>query len=208
MTRAQGPDDELDYSSAGAPGASRVAIVLRTGSLATVDPDPAATAAHDLRVVLVHLEGPELDDPPAFGGETPAGSTASALARIADREHPGGMFAIVAERDTCAIALSLAADLHQRMDHLVLVAPEIPIERLERDLAVPVLERVRARALLVAASTEPATVDAADWYARHLADASTTVLSAEQVGSPDGRLGLGDAWIPVLAHLRPLDDER
>lgn len=203
MTRAQEPDDEIEYAVSGAPGAERTIVVLRTGPLATVDPGPAATRAHDVHVMRVHLEGPELDDPPAFGGETPAASTAAAIARIAERESAGLPLALVAERATCAIAITLAAEPTLRVEQLVLVAPILPEERVERDLAVPLLQRIRARALLVGARTEPGTVRAAEWYAGQFADGSIAVIPDEEIRSPDGRLGLGDAWPTVLAACAP-----
>lgn len=201
MTRAQGPDDEIEYAGSGIPGADRTVVVLRTGAMATVDPDASVTHARRVHVLLVHVEGPDLDDPPAFGGETPAGSTASALARIARKESPDAVLSLVAVRETCAIAISLVAQEGLPVESLALVAPVVPEEPLQRDLAIGLLGRIDAPTLIVAAETEPATVEAAAWFAPQLANGSTAVLPASLVDSPDGLLGLRDAWETVLVHV-------
>lgn len=201
MTRAQDRDSEIDYRSAGSPGAERTIVVLRTGALATTDPDARATAEANVRLVLVHLDGPELDDPAAFGGETPAGSTASALAAIAERESEGAVFGLIGERATAAIALALAAQLGAGVDRLALVAAPLPPSALERDVALPVLARVQAGVLLLAAASDPDTVPAAAWYAEHLPRATSAEVPAAEIDSPDGRLGLADAWRLALAHV-------
>lgn len=122
MTRAQEPGSQIGYRVEGASGATRTIVVLRTGPLATVDPDHTETVARDVRVILVHLEGPELEDPPAYGGETPAASTRRALRGIVDAEIGSDAFALVGERAAGPLALSLAAELGSRIDRLVLVA--------------------------------------------------------------------------------------
>lgn len=200
MTRAQGPQVEIDVSSRGTPGAARTVVVLRTGSLASVDPDSAVTAARDVRLLLVHLDAPELDDPPAYGGETPAGSTAAALIALAGEEIGDAPFGLVAERDAAALGLSLAAALGDRVDRLALVAAPVPESPLQRDLAVPILGRVTAKTLVLASAGDPdAPQAAATWHRDHLADARLEMVP----GTGDGRLALTDVWARVLSHTAP-----
>jgi pimeloyl-ACP methyl ester carboxylesterase len=201
MTRAQGPDGEIDYRSVGVPGA-RVVFVLRTGALATVDPDAPTTDDLDVRLVLVHLDAPELDDPPVFGGETPAGSTVSALVDLVRREAGEGPIGLVAERDAGALGISLAADLGAGVDRLALVAVPPPASPLERDLTADVLARVSARALVYGAEGDPAAdAEAARWLAEHLRHADVALVAPDAVGAGDGRLGMLDVWPRVLEHV-------
>lgn len=199
MTRAQHPDGEIDYASSGAPGAENSVIVLRLGSLATVDPDSAASAAHGLHLLLVRLDPPELDDPPVFGGETPAGSTTGALVRLAAREHVSEAVALVAERATCGIALILAAERRLPARRLVLVTPELPAEPLARDLLVETLRAVEAETLVLTGADEPEALAAAEWYASHLPNAVTRTADAGD--APDGRMSLDDVWGEVVDFL-------
>jgi pimeloyl-ACP methyl ester carboxylesterase len=196
MTRAQGPDSEIDYRVVGTPGATRTVVVLRTGALATSDPGPEETAGRDVCVVLVHLDGPELEDPPAFGGETPAASTISELRAIVDELTGASSFAVVGERDAGALAIALAADLGDRVDMLALVSVPVPEGALDRDLAEEVVARVSARTLLIGAIDDAAC----RFYGRALPSARVDEVDASQLTSPDGEVGLVDVWPRVLAH--------
>jgi hypothetical protein len=200
MTRAQTPDSQIDYRSAGAAGAARTVVVLRRGALALNDPDPAATAAGDVRLLLLHLDDAEIDDPPAFGGETPAQSTAQAIADLVAGDA-SGPWAIVAERETSALAFAVVARAGGTVDRVALVAPEPPGSPLARDVLAQVLAGCGAEVLVVAADTDPASVDGARWFAATLADCRRAEVARSDVHSPDGRLGLGDAWPQVLAHV-------
>jgi pimeloyl-ACP methyl ester carboxylesterase len=201
MTRAQEPESAIDYRSSGTAGAERTVVVLRTGALALTDPAPGETDRHDVRLVLARLVADQLENPPAYGGETPATSTASALADLADREHPGSAFAVVGERETAAIALAFAAASGGRIDRVALIAAPLPASPLERDVARPALAQVQARVLLLVAAGDAASREAALWYRDALSSAEVSEVPAAEIDSPDGRLGIGDAWPRVLAHV-------
>ena len=51
MSLAPWLDGELGYRSFGTPGAPRAVFVLRTGDVATTDPDTRVTAAFDVRLI-------------------------------------------------------------------------------------------------------------------------------------------------------------
>lgn len=209
MTRAQAQDGEIEYDSAGFPGADRVVLVLRTGALATVDPDPAVTQEHDVRLVLVQLDAPELDDPPAYGGETRAATTLAAVGEIARAETGAQAFGVVAERTAGALGVALAAELVDRVDRLALVAVPAPGGPLERDLAEDVLRRVSAKTLVVAAAGDAgAGPDAAQWHHDRLPEGEIEVIAPDALSSGDGRLGLGDVWARVLSHVAPAPARR
>jgi pimeloyl-ACP methyl ester carboxylesterase len=199
MTRAQRPDGEIDYASSGAPGARDSVIVLRVGSLATVDPDPTVSAGRGLHVLLVHLDAPELDDPPVFGGETPAGSTVAAIVQVAAHEHVGDTVALVAEGETTGIALTLAAQQRLPVRRLVLVDPVRPAEPLAQDLIAETLRGIDAETLVVAGAGEPDAIDAAGWFRDRLAHATLHVAEAGE--APEGRLALDGVWTEVVDFL-------
>ncbi|MFK5073654.1 hypothetical protein ACI4BE_29435, partial [Klebsiella pneumoniae] len=81
--------------SFGTPGAPRAVVVLRTGDVSTIDPDTRVTSGFDVRIVAVGLDAPELEDPPAFGGQTPASLTLDALRGLLEREVPGTSVGLV-----------------------------------------------------------------------------------------------------------------
>jgi pimeloyl-ACP methyl ester carboxylesterase len=211
MTRAQGPDGEIEYRVVGAPGAARAVLVLRTGALATTDPAPAITARWPVRLLLVDLDGNDLDDPPAYGGETPAGATATQVERILDRETPGAVVGLVAERAAVAFAVSLAAGLGDRVDRLALVSPPAPETPLARDVLEQRIGAVRARTVVFDGGPDdgapgeggPGDGDAPDgwgaWYAARFLDGRMQRRDARS--SLGGALTLTAVWPDVLSHV-------
>lgn len=191
MTRAQGPDGEIDFRSFGALGGSLTVLVLRTGEVALVDPGPGVTRDRDVRLLTVRLDDAELDDPPVFGGETPAESTADAVADLARREAGGARIGVVADRNTASLAVALAARAGDLVASLALVGAMVPDEALVADLLGEELARIAAPTLVLGDADAP---DAAQWYAERLRSAEV-----ELVPTP----GLPDAWPQVLAHLAP-----
>ncbi len=196
MTRAPGPGTEIDYRSVGRPGAARVILVLRSGPLATSDPDPEVTAQRDVRLLLVGLDGEELSDPPTFGGETPAGSTAAQVLALLDTEAPGPALGLVAERTAVPFAITLAADLGARIDRLALVAPAPPETPLAADLLTARLERIGADTVVLAGPDDAA---AARSYAGAMPAAATWIREADA----GGRIALSRVWRDVLDHVAP-----
>lgn len=202
MTRAQGPGLGLSYRSVSPAGARRCVLVLRSGALATVDPEPRITAVHDTRLLLVEIDAPGLDDPPAFGGETPAGSTAARVLELLSEEVPEGPFGVVGERAAALFAVALAATLASRVDRLALVAAPLPDGPLACDLLAATLGRVTADTVIVNAEADAdAPGDAARWYATRLPRGRAEILAP--VGPPalDGRVALSAVWARVLDHV-------
>jgi len=203
MTRAPWLDGELEYRSFGTPGAPRAVFVLRTGDVATTDPDARVTSGHDVRIVAVGLDAPELDDPPAFGGQTPAGLTVDALRDLLAREAPGTRVGLVGERAAGHIAIHLAAVMGDVVDRLAIVGVPSPSEPLTRDLATPMLDTLVAETLIVVGGDGPADLDDADWYAERLPNARIEVRGADEIDSVNGHVTLSDAWDVVLTHVAP-----
>lgn len=203
MTRAQRPDGELDYRTFCAPAAPRLVLLLRTGAVATADPNPSVTSRYDVVVVAVQLDGEELHDPPAFGGETPAESTTASLLQLIARERPDGAVGVVGERETSPIAAALAERAAGRVDRLALVAAPIPGGPLDRDVAGAALSRVAASTALFAAPDDPVAPAAdAQWYVAHLPSATLTTAEPSDPAL-DKRLSLTDVWEQVLPHVAP-----
>jgi pimeloyl-ACP methyl ester carboxylesterase len=192
MTRAQGPDSEIDFRSFGVLGGARTVLVLRTGAVALVDPGPGVTRHRDVRLLTVRLDDAELDDPPVFGGETPAESTADAVADLGRREAGGALIGVVADRSTASLAVALAARASDLVGRLALVGAEVPDEALVADLLGEELARIAAPTLVVGAADDPAS---AQWYAERLRSAEVELVAAP---------GLPDSWPQVLAHLAPV----
>jgi pimeloyl-ACP methyl ester carboxylesterase len=191
MTRAQGPDGEIDFRSFGALGGSRTVLVLRTGEVALVDPGPGVTRDRDVRLLTVRLDDAELDDPPVFGGETPAESTADAVADLARREAGEALVGVVADRNTASLAVALAARATDLVGSLALVGATVPDEALVAELLGEELGRITAPTLVLGDADDPA---AAQWYADRLRSAEVELMPAP---------GLPDAWPQVLARLAP-----
>jgi pimeloyl-ACP methyl ester carboxylesterase len=202
MTRAQGTGSGIAYRSVSPAGATRCVVVLRSGALATVDPAPQVTAAHATRLLLVQVDASELDDPPTFGGETPAGSAAAEVLALLREEVPDGTFGVVGERAAALFAAALAAQLGPRVDRLALVSAPMPDGPLACDLTAGVLSQVSSVALVVNASTDPgAPAEAAQWYAAHLRRGRAEAVPAADPHPLDGRLALSDVWDRVLGHV-------
>lgn len=201
MTRAQGPGSRIGYRSIGPAGASRTVLVVRSGALAMTDPAPHVTAEHGCRLLLVEVEGAQLDDPPTFGGETPAGSTAAEVLALLDEEVPDGSVGLVGERAAALLAVALAAVLGRRVDRLALVAVPLIDDALARDVLTETLSHVTAPTVVFSAAQDAASpVPAADWCADRLPLGRVEVV-ADEAGTSDGRLALSDVWDRVLGHV-------
>lgn len=203
MSRAPWLDGELEYRSFGTPGAPRAVFVLRTGAVATTDPDPRITSGHDVRIVAIGLDAPELEDPPAFGGQTPAGLTVDALKDLLEREAPETTVGLVGERSAGPIAIHLAAAMGERVDRLALVGVRSPSDALSRDMQTPMLDGLAAETLVLIG--EDATPDASDarWYEDRIPTARIEILDAARFDNAQGELTLGAAWAMVLEHVAP-----
>src|SRR6187551_827058 len=132
MTRADEPIAGVEHRVFGAPGAVRTVIVVRTGATAMLDPDPPATAARAVRVVVVGLADEDLQDPATFGGGTPAETMATALAELVRSQAGETPVGVVGVGATGVLVLLLAAELGDGVDRLALIAvpaPETPIDR-------------------------------------------------------------------------------
>ena len=195
MTRAQAPDGELEFRSFGAAGAARTVLVLRVGAVALLDPDPSATLDHDVRLMAVQLDEVELDDPPTYGGETPAASTAAALADLVRREVPGAVIGLVAERDAVPLGVALAASAGTLVDRLALVDVRVPESALVGDLLAEESAAVAAPSIVVSAAQDEA---AARWYADRLRESEVRVVE-----SGDNGVSLTHVWDVVLGHVAP-----
>ncbi|MBN9211652.1 MAG: hypothetical protein BGO45_12125 [Microbacterium sp. 71-36] len=203
MSRVPWWDGELEYRSFGTPGAPRAVVVLRTGDVSTIDPDVRVTSGFDVRIVAVGLDAPELDDPPAFGGQTPAGLTLEALRGLLEREIPGATVGLVGERSAGQIALHLAAAMGPVVDRLAIVGVESPTDPLSRDLHTPLLDDVVADTLVVVGGAGPAGTHDAEWYSRRIPSARVEVIDAEDLDTLNGHVTLSSVWASVLAHVAP-----
>lgn len=201
MTRAQGEGIEIEYATTGMPGAPRVVVVLRSGALATTDPDASRTARYDVRLLLVDLDGEELIDPPAYGSETPAGESADQVRTILAREAHAEVIGMVAEADAVPFAVALCAELGERVDRLALVGAPSPESPLARDLLAERLGAVRAETVVFAVATHDA--GPAAWYAEQLPRGREEVRESDPI-SADHRLTLTTVWEDVLEHVVPL----
>lgn len=208
MSLAPWLDGELGYRSFGTPGAPRAVFVLRTGDVATTDPDAGVTSAFDVRVVAVGLDAPELEDPPVFGGQTPAGLTVEALRALMEREAPGATVGLVGERSAGAIAIYLAAAMGPIVDRLAIVGVQSPSDPLSRDLRTPLLDHLQAEVLVIVGGDGPADTDDAGWYTERMRSAEAEVVPADEIASVNGHVTLTSVWERVLAHVAPGTERR
>lgn len=208
MSRAPWLDGELEFRSFGTPGAPRAVLVLRTGDVATTDPDVRVTSAFDVRIVAVGLDAPEIEDPPAFGGQTPAGLTVQALRDLLEREAPGTTVGLVGERSAGPLAIHLAAAMGGVVDRLAIVGVESPSDPLSRDMKTPMLDALAAETLIVVGGAGAAGATDAEWYAGHIPSARVEVVEAERLEAMNGHLTLTSVWESVLAHVAPGAERR
>lgn len=208
MSLAPWLDGELGYRSFGTPGAPRAVFVLRTGDVATTDPDAGVTSAFDVRVVAVGLDAPELEDPPVFGGQTPAGLTVEALRALMEREAPGATVGLVGERSAGPIAIYLAAAMGPIVDRLAIVGVQSPSDPLSRDLRTPLLDHLEAEVLVIVGGDGPADTDDAGWYTERMRSAEAEVVPADEIASVNGHVTLTSVWERVLAHVAPGTERR
>ncbi|MFS0794400.1 hypothetical protein [Microbacterium sp. 1P10AE] len=208
MSRVPWLDGELEYRSFGTPGAPRAVMVLRTGDVSTIDPDVRITSGFDVRIVAVGLDAPELEDPPAFGGQTPAGLTVDALRDLLEREAPGTTVGLVGERSAGPLAIHLAAAMGGVVDRLAIVGVESPSDPLSRDIHTPLLDDVVADTLIIVGGDGPADVDDAAWYLGRIPTARIEVIGADELDTINGHVTLSSVWESVLAHVAPGAERR
>ncbi|MFN3949905.1 hypothetical protein [Microbacterium sp.] len=208
MSLAPWLDGELGYRSFGTPGAPRAVFVLRTGDVATTDPDARVTSGYDVRVVAVGLDAPELEDPPVFGGQTPAELTVEALKALMEREAPGATVGLVGERSAGPIAIYLAAAMGPIVDRLAIVGVRSPSDPLSRDLRTPLLDHLDADVLVLVGGDGPAGTDDAEWYVDRLRSAEAQVVPDDEIGSVNGHVTLTSVWERVLEHVAPGAERR
>jgi len=208
MSLAPWLDGELGYRSFGTPGAPRAVFVLRTGDVATTDPDARVTSGFDVRIVAVGLDAPELEDPPVFGGQTPAGLTVEALRALLEREAPGATVGLVGERSAGPIALYLAAAMGEVVDRVAIVGVRSPTDALSRDLRTPLLDDLAADVLVVVGYDGPAGQGDAAWYVDRLRSGAAEVIHPDEIGSVNGEVTLTSVWSRVLTHVAPGAERR
>lgn len=208
MSRAPWLDGELEYRSFGTPGAPRAVLVLRTGDVSTIDPDVRITSGFDVRIVAVGLDAPELEDPPAFGGQTPAGLTVDALRTLLEREALGTTVGVVGERSAGPIAIHLAAAMGDVVDRLAIVGVESPSDPLSRDVHAPLLDGVAAETLIVVGGSGPADAGDAEWYRSRLPSARIEEIHPDDLDTINGHVTLSEVWGSVLAHVAPGAERR
>ncbi len=160
-----------------------------------------------MRIVAVGLDAPELEDPPVFGGQTPAGLTVDALRALLEREAPGARVGLVGERSAGPIAIYLAAAMGPVVDRLAIVGVRSPSDPLSRDLRTPLLDHLDAEVLVVVGGDGPAESADADWYAERMRCARAEVVPTDEITSVNGHITLTSVWDRVLAHVAP-DTER
>ncbi len=204
MTRASDPAKGFERRGFGAPGAARTVIVLRIGPAAMLDPEPAVTAARDVRILAIGLRADDLQDSATFGGQTQAESMASGLADLARTkagEFPVGLVGVGA---TGQLAILLAAGLGAAVDRLALVGVPAPEQPIDRDDEEEVMARVTAKTLIMNGQRDPdAAAAAARWHHDHLAGSRVEMVPGALVPAPDDRLALADVWDRVLSHVAP-----
>ncbi len=191
----------LSYRSTGAVGADRLVAVVRSGMAALEDPGPHDTAIRGIRLLLVRMPLLGIDDPEAFGGETPDEEHAAALVDLlrhegASADAPIGLVG-VAEVGWRAIAA--AAELRDAVDRLALVGVDEPESPLDRDDAVELVGRVTAETLILDAEDRDAAMS---WLHRARGEA---LVEAVPGGGP---LALSAVWERVLAHAAPAAEDR
>ena len=178
--------------------------MLRTGATAMLDPDPGATTSRDVRVLVIGLALAALDDPAAYGGETPAESTAASLVDLVRSEAPDSPVGLVGIGATGSLAILVAAQLGDRVDRMALVAVPEPDGPLDRDDAEETMAQVTAKTLIMNGQQDPdAAAAAARWHHDHLPGSRVEMVPAASVPGADGRLALSDVWQRTLSHLAP-----
>ncbi|WJS89841.1 hypothetical protein [Microbacterium testaceum] len=208
MSLAPWLDGELGYRSFGTPGAPRAVFVLRTGDVATTDPDARVTSGFDVRIVAIGLDAPELEDPPVFGGQTPAGLTVEALKALLEREALGAVVGVVGERSAGPIALYLAAAMGGVVDRVAIVGVQSPTDALSRDLRTPLLDDLAADVLVLVGQDGPAGQGDAAWYVDRLRSGTAEVVHPDEIASVNGEVTLTSVWSRVLTHVAPGAERR
>lgn len=208
MSLAPWLDGELGYRSFGTPGAPRAVFVLRTGDVATTDPDARVTSGFDVRIVAIGLDAPELEDPPVFGGQTPAGLTVEALKALLEREALGAAVGVVGERSAGPIALYLAAAMGGVVDRVAIVGVQSPTDALSRDLRTPLLDDLAADVLVLVGQDGPAGQGDAEWYVDRLRSGTAEVVHPDEIASVNGEVTLTSVWSRVLTHVAPGAERR
>jgi pimeloyl-ACP methyl ester carboxylesterase len=204
MTRAEEPAAGIERRVFGAAGAERTVIVLRTGPAATLDPEPAGTAARAVRVVAIGLREADLEDPATFGGQTEAETAAGVLTAMARELAGESNVGLVGVGATGLLAVLLAAELGDAVDRLALIAVPAPDQPIDRDDEEEVMARVTAKTLIMNGQRDPeAGAAAARWHHDHLAGSRVEMVPGALVPAPDDRLALADVWDRVLSHVAP-----
>lgn len=93
-------DVRMSFRAFGAPGAPRLVVLVGVGAAIAIDPLPAVTATRAIRVVALGLKLAEIDDPGAYGGQTPAETTAQEVATLirSELDDPRATAGMVAYR--------------------------------------------------------------------------------------------------------------
>jgi pimeloyl-ACP methyl ester carboxylesterase len=201
-------DSRLSHRIYGTPGSERLVVLVGTGIGVAMDPAPAETAARDICVLAVALGEATMEDPGGYGSETPAEQTASWLAALVrqtleatrpavDDESPLTT-GIVVYGSAADVALRAAAELGDAVDRLALVAVAAPAQPLDRDDVGAVIERVRAKTLILNGQHDAdASSAAATWYRGHLPSARVEMVPEVST------LSLADVWGRALSHVAP-----
>ncbi|HWI30311.1 MAG TPA: hypothetical protein VNT50_02365 [Microbacterium sp.] len=190
----------MSFRSFGIPGAARLVVLVGVGAAVAIDPLPAVTLSRDIRVVALGLDVREIEDPGAYGGETPAELTAQKVATLirAELDHPQATAGLVAYRGGGDVALRAAAVLGETIDRLALVAVPRPETAFDREELARVLASIPAETLIVNGQRdEAAAAEDAEWCEEGIPASRVEMVPG------DGPLALPDVWDRVLTHVAP-----
>lgn len=200
-------DTQLSYRVFGSPGADRLVVLVGTGMAVVNDPHPAETVTRDVCVLAVALDGSAIEDPGAFGSETPAEQTGTVLEELirqnlalmtVERAEDALRAGIIAYRDGADVALRAAVALGETVDRVALVAVATPDQPLDRDdFGVLIGDATAETLILNGAHHESAAEPAAQWYADRLPSATVQIIDGQ------GELTLSDVWAQVLDFVAP-----
>lgn len=191
---------QISFHSGGRLGAERLVAVVRSGPVALDDPDPAATAARRLRLLLVEMPALDTDAPESLGVGTLDEEHAAALVDLLRDEgaSPSSPIGLVGVGRTGWRAVAAAATLDGAVDRLALVALPVPASALDQDQAAELLARVEAKTLIMAGSNDPAAPAASAAFIKR-AHGSGRV----EMVPAGAALSIVDVWERVLSHAAP-----
>ncbi len=191
---------QISIGSHGAPGASRLVSVVRSGPVATEDPSPTVTIKRDVRILAVGMRRLTINDPEAYGGETPDEQHTRALVTLLEREgaRRESPIGLVGYGEAGWRAVGAAALLGDAVDRLALVAVPRIDEPLDHGDAVDTLRHITADTLVLAGRGQgDVSEDDARWIAHACARPTVEIVDTPTI------LSLAQVWDRVLDHTAP-----